>query len=505
MHTFLGYQAGYASSTGSTNAADSNIGIGFQSLYSNASGNNNTAIGVSSLRSNSTGIFNTANGANALFSNTTGNNNTAIGYSALYSNTVGGSNVATGRNALYSNTSGDFNSAYGYSSLNNTTTGYSNTANGYASLYSNTTGTFNNANGLGSNTVVLGNDSITTTALKGKVGIGTTTPNAVLSIATTSVSSAGVAGLDQYFSFTNSTPSAVQFANQMYVKTTNTATTTLVGSMLKLEDNTTFGNTVRGFEVQTDRGTNTQGENTALSGFARTFGVRGVTEGDAGAVYETAGVFGETQGTTQGNAIRGYSSTITSASLLKLFQDTSAFTGAGLLMNFGNSGGSFSSTTASRFIDLQNAGSSMFTVGAYGMTTIGDGTTVHNAGLQIGYGGLCVDNDGSCNASTTGRISAVSYHTGNSDLAETYFSNDNLKTGEVVSLKGGLSITRANESNQDKVLGVVTTKPGLLLGSDDTSLNTSEEGYGVALAGRVPVRLSNENGDIKAGDRLMLS
>src|SRR3989338_4871668 len=348
MHTFLGYQAGYASSTGSTNAADSNIGIGFQSLYSNASGNNNTAIGVSSLRSNSTGIFNTANGANALFSNTTGNNNTAIGYSALYSNTVGGSNVATGRNALYSNTSGDFNSAYGYSSLNNTATGHqagryltdgssaASTTDYSVFLGTDTKALTNNdqnsivigynANGLGSNTVVLGNDSITTTALKGKVGIGTTTPNAVLSIATTSVSSAGVAGLDQYFSFTNSTPSAVQFANQMYVKTTNTATTTLVGSMLKLEDNTTFGNTVRGFEVQTDRGTNTQGENTALSGFARTFGVRGVTEGDAGAVYEPAGVFGETQGTTQGNAIRGYSSTITSAALLKLFQDTSAFT-----------------------------------------------------------------------------------------------------------------------------------------------------------------------------------
>jgi hypothetical protein len=291
----------------------------------------------------------------------------------------------------------------------------------------------------------------------------------------------------------------------MYLKTTNTATTTVVGGIIRLEDSTTYGNTVRGFEVQTDRGTNTQGENTALSGFARTFGVRGVTEGDAGAVYEPAGIFGETQGTTQGNAIRGYSSTITSAALLKLFQDTSAYTGTGLLMNFGNAGGSFSSTTASRFIDLQNAGSSMFTVGAYGMTTIGDGTTSHNAGLQIGYGGLCVDNDGSCNASTTGRVSAVSYHTGNSDLAELYFSDENLKTGEVVYLKGGLSVGKASEETADKVIGVITTKPGLLLGYDDESLNDGEEGFGVALAGRVPVRLSNENGEIKTGDELMLS
>ncbi len=39
-----------------------------------------------------------------------------------------------------------------------------------------------NANGLGANTVVLGNDSITTTALKGNVGIGTTSPTSRLTV-----------------------------------------------------------------------------------------------------------------------------------------------------------------------------------------------------------------------------------------------------------------------------------------------------------------------------------
>ena len=74
-----------------------------------------------------------------------------------------------------------------------------------------------------------------------------------------------------------------------------------------------------------------------------------------------------------------------------------------------------------------------------------------------------------------------------------------------MSLKSELSIERAREDNKDMVLGVVTTKPGLLLGSDDSSLTAGEDVYGVALSGRVPVRLSNENGDIKAGDKLMLS
>jgi len=543
-----------------------NLGVGNSALTSLTTGSANTAIGQLSLSSLTDAYGNTALGSYSLSSNTTGDSNTAVGESAMWQNTTGQRNAAFGSAALSANTTGESNIAFGYRALQNNQTGSENVAIGYQSLgeivstgnntavghfallsatssnntamgsyagqditsgegntilgnYTGlgiTTGSYNtilgaNVTGLSaslSNNIIIadgqGNQRINVDS-NGNVGIATTTPGSRLALERLAFTGSGTAGLNQYIQSTNSTLDAVQFGSQLYMYASNTATTTMVGSMLKLADNTTFGNTVRGFEVQTDRGTNTQGENTALSGFARTFGVRGVTEGDAGAVYEPAGVFGETQGTTQGNAIRGYSSTITSASLLKLFQDTSAFTGAGLLMNFGNSGGSFSSTTASRFIDLQNAGSSMFTVGAYGMTTIGDGTTVHNAGLQIGYGGLCVDNDGSCNASTTGRISAVSYHTGNSDLAETYFSNDNLKTGEVVSLAGELSITRANESNQDKVLGVVTTKPGLLLGSDDTSLNTNEEGYGVALAGRVPVRLSNENGDIKAGDRLMLS
>jgi hypothetical protein len=130
-----------------------------------------------------------------------------------------------------------------------------------------------------------------------------------------------------------------------------------------------LGNTVRGLEVQANRGTNTQGENTALSGFARTFGVRGFSSGDAGSRFEPAGGYFETGGTTQGNAIRGYSSTITSANLLALFQDTSTFAGTGLNIDLGNGTGSFTG----KFVDLKVAGSSRFNVASTGtMFTIGD-------------------------------------------------------------------------------------------------------------------------------------
>jgi hypothetical protein len=337
-----------------------------------------------------------------------------------------------------------------------------------------------------------------------RLGIGTTSPGARLSLSTSGSTgtTTEAIGIDQYMGLANVSTGAIQIGNRFNLVTTNTATTTIVGSLFRITDSTSLGNTLRGLEVQAQRGTNTLGENTALSGFARTFGVRGTTEGDAGAVVEPAGVYGETRGTTQGNAIRGYSSSITTASLLSLFQDTSAFTGTGLAMNFGNAGGAFNATS-SRFLDFRVAGTSRFVVNASGTLTIGDGTNV--AGLQIGRGGICVDNDGSCNASTSGRISAVSYVTNNADLAENYFSNDGLLAGEIVALAGGLSVNRANTGNAEEILGVVSTAPGLTLGADDTSLRAGERPYPIALSGRVPIRLSTENGPIRKGDQITLS
>jgi len=141
-----------------------------------------------------------------------GSYNTAIGYQALYNNTVGYYNIANGVNALYSNTTGSNNIANGMSSLHSNTTGYQNTANGYnsgryladgatanetsiRSLFlgydtrANVSGGTNEivigalAIGAGSNSAVLGNDSITTTLLKGNVGLGgITNPTRILGV-----------------------------------------------------------------------------------------------------------------------------------------------------------------------------------------------------------------------------------------------------------------------------------------------------------------------------------
>jgi len=175
----------------------------------------------------------------------------------------------------------------------------------------------------------------------------------------------------------------VSFGNELNITNAPTADNALLGSIIRITDNSTTSNIVRGIEIQTDVGLNTLGENTAVSAFARTLGVRGVTTADAGAFYEPAGLYGETEGTTQGNAIRGYSSSITTADLLTLYHDTSDFAGSGLVMNFANSSGSFNATS-SQFLNLQNNNVTQFSVSARGTTTIGDGTTNNMAGLQIG-------------------------------------------------------------------------------------------------------------------------
>ncbi len=235
-NTSNGYSALRSNTTGSYNTANGSLALRF-----NTTGNNNTANGYSALRENTTGSHNIANGYNALYSNTTGNHNIANGYFALFSNTTGNNNTANGSLALRFNTTGANNMANGYNALFSNTTGNNNTANGYLSLRFNTTGVFNtasgsdagsyiadgstanttgdynvflgagtkaladndqneivigyNAIGLGSNTVVLGNDSITDTYLKGDVHLGN---SAILKGYTVASLPTGVVGMRVY-------------------------------------------------------------------------------------------------------------------------------------------------------------------------------------------------------------------------------------------------------------------------------------------------------------------
>jgi hypothetical protein len=150
------------------------------------------------------------------------------------------------------------------------------------------------------------------------------------------------------------------------------------------------------------------------------------------------------------------------------------------------------------------------------------------AGMAIVNGGLCIDNDGWCTASTTGRISSVTSTTGGSDVAEMYNSSEALEPGDVVAITEPRNFVKvANGAAGDIALGIVSTEPGVLLGlqpdANDTKglvqdVETDGETaattiidvktvnkFPIALAGRVPVKVSVENGEINPGDYLMLS
>lgn len=150
FNVFIGYQTGYSNISG-----DKNTAVGPFALNNNTIGSENAAFGTHALLSNTEGNYNTAIGSYTLYANLTGTNNTAIGYSAMYGNTTGTDNTATGFNALATNTTGSYNTAFGNSTLIANTTGNYNTASGYYALGANTEGHSNTAAGftaLSSNT-----------------------------------------------------------------------------------------------------------------------------------------------------------------------------------------------------------------------------------------------------------------------------------------------------------------------------------------------------------------
>lgn len=105
------------------------------------------------------------------------------------------------------------------------------------------------------------------------------------------------------------------------------------------------------------------------------------------------------------------------------------------------------------------------------------------------------------------------------DLAEDYTSgDDSIQAGDVVAIsdtsvigsdgeqvvnKGVLR--KAHGPYEKKLIGVISSDPGVLLGNKDASTDESLYQIHLALTGRVPIKVSTENGPIKIGDYLTSS
>jgi len=135
----FGYQALQANTTGGSG----NSAFGYKALPANTSGYNNTAIGASSLLSNTAGFNNIGIGASSLVFNTEGDYNIAVGSGTLQQNKLGNTNIAIGREAgfhlnsyNFSSGTGSGNIFIGYQSGISRNRGSNNTAIGQQSLYS---------------------------------------------------------------------------------------------------------------------------------------------------------------------------------------------------------------------------------------------------------------------------------------------------------------------------------------------------------------------------------
>lgn len=94
------------------------------------------------------------------------------------------------------------------------------------------------------------------------------------------------------------------------------------------------------------------------------------------------------------------------------------------------------------------------------------------------------------------------------DLAENYYSDMELEAGNVVCLdRKDDRIVKSERANDNLVLGVISTQPGFLLNAehDEEPRKDGKWAYPVALSGRVPCYVTNENGPISRGDLLTSS
>ncbi len=161
----------------------------------------------------------------------------------------------------------------------------------------------------------------------------------------------------------------------------------------------------------------------------------------------------------------------------------------------------------------------LFTGGNVGIGTtspgqgLSIGSNASGKNVQIANGWLCVDNNDTCTGATTaGTVYAVGTYTTGADVAENYPTNEILEAGDVVMAdkgtpifvkKANLSPTLPSEGEgAAAILGIVSTKPGVLLNGYKSETFGSASTVPVALSGRVPVKVTNENGNIKIGDYL---
>ncbi|MEK7630226.1 MAG: hypothetical protein AAB432_02485, partial [Patescibacteria group bacterium] len=355
-------------------------------------------------------------------------------------------------------------------------------------------------------------------ASSGVIQINTTaTSSGQLTIIGSTAATSGVAGIYQE-SLIN--PGAgisgtFQFGNRHIIRVNPTASTSADGEFIRTIDNTTLNNTVRAMEVQAWSGTNIQGINTGIWTAGRTFGIQAITNGTAGGVSQPAAIYGENTTSTQGQVMRLYSSAIASSGqdFAQFYQEVSNFAGNGLNMKFGNTGGTFTGN----FLKFSNGATTTFAVNATGTVMIGTSTA-------YGVSQLVVCAQGNCTLPTATNTVAVfasddGTQSGRSISARGSINGGLADIGEYVPISGNLNdyepgdllaidsttstaFRKSSLTYDFGLAGVVTKSSAFIAGNEVTDMSRAVI---MTLAGRVPVKVTAENGPIMPGDVITAS
>jgi hypothetical protein len=164
-----------------------------------------------------------------------------------------------------------------------------------------------------------------------------------------------------------------------------------------------------------------------------------------------------------------------------------------------------STTDGARAGTFAAGGGSGATQGVHGETW----STSNSAYAIYGDKASCTGTASYCyGVATDDKMLAARFDTGASDVAEYYATDQALQPGDVVMAAptGGGRIVRSEGAYTTAVLGVISSGPGLALGSGEYEGGDGNVGkVPVALTGRVPCKVSAENGPIRPGDLLVTS
>ncbi|MEI6400269.1 MAG: hypothetical protein WCO58_01990 [bacterium] len=334
----------------------------------------------------------------------------------------------------------------------------------------------------------------------------------IVSTMSSTGSTTAIAGIHGEYTLSNGgTAGYVQVGNRFVINNTPTTNAnTAVNTIIRSIDNTSLANTLRGIEIVSNAGSNTAGTNTGLRSTGATFGVQAITSGLAGGVSLPAGLYAENTGTTQGDVARFYTGTMTSApSMLNVYQDTSTFTGAGLLMDMAAGTGTFSGN----FLDFKNGSVQKFKVTSAGNTSVNLATSTNNFAVCHETNGAGVDQLKDCSGAPTADYAEMyPVETGatfgdvvvtGSEMVDTY---DTVNGGvDWTKIKGQVTkLVKSTKSYQSNVIGIVSDNSGDFTTAGH-NIKDADNPMAIALNGRVPVKISSNSEAIYPGDYITTS